>query len=479
MIEPQADMQISWAVKLETILSWLQEQCGEAFLCGGAARKLLSSGALSPPTQGEILLPRIDDSLADNFRAAFPDIDCRTDNGVVHLNVATKEPEGIEIVLSAFRAEEPNGDAPATAPSAISDLRMRGVTILAFGIKAGGDVLDPFNGIEDLQQKTIRLVGNPRLVFREQPEMLLRIARHIAEYGYEPDSDTTRFASRDAANIMSVERAVWAEEMNKLLLCPDLDQGLEWLRTTGVLRFLLPEVVSLVDFHRSCAVHHKDCWDHTVQVTRKANADLCTKWAALCHDIGKIWTRSVDRNRQVHFYRHEEYGAILFEGIAARFHMDEVLAFRVASVIKLHGRVNLYESNWSDSAIRRLIRDSGEHLEDLIRFSKADFTSKRPERVATIRRQLEELEIRIAQIRTETLNRSPLPKGLGTALISELGVAPGPDLGHLRRGLEQLCETGEILTEQGPEYYIDQTRATGISAVIELGKKRHLQRQQS
>jgi poly(A) polymerase len=380
----------------------------------------------------------------------------------------------MELTVSAFPANAVEGDPGAA--DITSTLGARDITIHAFAVLVGGDLVDPFGGVQHLREKTLHPVEAPRVVFRERPEMLLRMARYIAEYGYDVLPDTTRFATRDAANILSVSRDIWSEEMNNLLLGPYVNKGLEWLLSTGILRFLLPEVVLLVDFHRSCAVHHKDCWDHTVQVTHKANPDLCTRWAALCHDVGKIWTRSVDRNRQVHFYRHEEFGSVLFEGIAARFQMEPDLADRVATVIRLHGRVNLYESNWTDSAIRRLVRDSGKYLDDLIRFSKADFTSKRPERIATIRRQLDELQVRIASIHEKASQRSPLPKGLGTVLISELDLPPGPNLGHLRRGLEFLCLSGEIESEQDPAYYVEQTRTMGVDTIIEIDKKQREQK---
>jgi len=473
MIEPQANMEITWAPRLQTILSWFESTCGEAFLCGEAAQKLISPEGLIPPRSGEIAISKVESSLWNRLQDHFPDLDCEPRNGEPSINLPTEPGSELRIRLSGYRSAQGSDEGNDGEATIFTLLKKQGVTLQAFALKPGGDLIDPYQGVEDYQAKTLRVVENPRMVFREQPEMLMRVAGYIAQYGYEPDKETTRFASRDAANIMSVERSLWTAEMNKILMNPHLDLSMEWLLSTGILKFLLPEVVSLVDFHKSCAVHHKDCWDHTIKVTKKANQDLCTKWAALCHDIGKIWTRSVDRNRQVHFYRHEEFGSLLFEGIAARFQMDEDLAFRVASVIKLHGRVNLYESNWTDSAIRRLIRDSGEHLEDLVRFSKADFTSKRPERIATIQRQLNELEVRIAEIKTESLKKPALPKGLGTALISELGIKPGPDLGHLRRGLDYLCSIEKILTEQDSDYYVELVRSMGIEELIEIGKEQH------
>ena len=259
--------------------------------------------------------------------------------------------------------------------------------------------------------------------------------------------------------------------MGDVLLGPHPDAALRWLQQTRVLSFLLPEVASLVGFHRTCEVHHKDCWDHTLRVVRKAAVDDCTRWAALAHDIGKVWTRSVDRRGNVHFYRHEEYGAVLFEGVAARFHMDAELKERICAVIRLHGRVNLYDSEWSDSAVRRMMRDVGPHLTDLLRFSRADHTTKRPARAKEIQRQLDELERRIAEVEELDSRVPPLPKGLGTDLMEQLGLKAGPILGRIRRGLEAMCDSGELAPHEDAAYYVEAVRERGVEAVEDLGRR--------
>ena len=471
----QAQLDSSSAARLESLLRWFHEYAGEAYLTGAAARDLVSSGRIPHSRRAEILVPKLDKNALGALRERFPDLQAQQDDLRLNLSLPNTEGGSLNIKVASYRVP-PAESKLATdleLTGIVGDLSTREITLHAFAINAEGEVLDPFGGCQDLKNKQIRPLENPRDIFRDRPEQILRIARYIAYYGYDVHPTTTRFVSRDAANILSVSRSSWSNEINSVLLGTHVDASLAWLLETGVLRFLLPEVVSLVDFHKSCEVHHKDCWDHTVQVTRKANPDLCTRWAALCHDIGKIWTRSVDRRGGVHFYRHEEFSAILFEGVAARFHMDPDLSFRIQAVIRLHGRVNLYESDWTDSAVRRLIRDSGDHLEDLIRFSEADFTSKRPDRIAEIRRQLNELEERIVTVRSQTAEKPPLPKGLGNVLMKEFDLPPRPILGDLRRGLERLCASEEIEAFQDQDYYIEKVRSIGLERVIELGEKKH------
>ena len=206
----------------------------------------------------------------------------------------------------------------------------------------------------------------------------------------------------------------------------------------------MPEIAAMVDFEKSCSAHHKDIWDHTKQVTQKTKLELVVRWAALCHDIGKVWTRTVTRNGKVHFFRHEEHGTLLFESIATRFKLNTKLSYRVAYVIRHHSRVNLYRSDWTDSAVRRLIRESEGHLDELITFSKADYTTKRQDRIAEMQSQISDLESRIVTLSEEDAKVPPLPSGLGVAIMKNFQLAPSPLIGELKRLLETAVESGEL-----------------------------------
>jgi poly(A) polymerase len=284
---------------------------------------------------------------------------------------------------------------------------------------------------------------------------LLKVARYVAQYDFEPAPDLVRFAARDAGNILDTPRNQWKEHLDRVLLGPGVIAGLQFLYDSRTLQFLMPEVASMVGFHESCPVHHKDIWDHTVKVIAKAEKNLVVRWAALMHDIGKVWTRQVTKQGKVHFFRHEELGALLFEGVAFRLRFDQESMNRVAYVIRNHSRVNLYEDNWTDSAIRRLMRDVGDYLPDLIAFSKADFTTKRAWREAELKRQMAELEQRIAAIREEDSRVPPLPSGLGNEMMGRFGLTPGPRIGELKRLLEAAIKDGTLAPYQESAVYLD------------------------
>ncbi len=457
-------------VSLAALLNVARTRGVEAYLCGPIACALALGSERMLPGFGSLAVDLPPDSLADfcsELTSEAPRFEA-DDHLTLHLDRAAGEaPLHLELVSLAAAGGAARGPAALSAYLETQDL-----TIQAVAIDQEGRSFDPAGGLKDWQEGTLRTVRRPARVFRDDPAALVRMARHIARYALPLDERACRVAARDSANILAAPRGAWFAEVNATLLAPRADLGLQWLLDVGVLPYILPEVASLVGFHKTCSVHHKDCWDHTLQVIQRAGCDPVTRWTALSHDIGKIWTRTVDRRGQVHFYRHEELGAVLFEGIAARFRMPAELASRIEAVIRLHGRVNLYESDWTESAVRRLMRDVEPHLEDLIRFSRADVTSKRPGRVAEIQRQLDELERRIEAIREQDAYVPPLPKGLGNRMVEELGLPRAPILGALRRALERLCAEHAIEAGRDASYYIEVIRERGIDALAALGEKR-------
>ena len=330
-----------------------------------------------------------------------------------------------------------------------------GFTGEAIATNLGGEVRDPYSGLKHLDQQQIRTVRSPDKTFRTEPIRLLRMARLVSETGCKVSNELRRLAARDSGNILDVmDRATWGHEINGLLMGTHIERALQLLYDTRVLQFLMPEIAAMVGFEKSCRVHHKDIWDHTKIVTQKATPHLVVRWAALCHDIGKVWTRSVNRQGEVHFFRHEDDGALLFESIAYRVGLDSALTQRVSYLIANHSRVNLYEDDWTDSAVRRLIRQTDGHLGDLLMFSKADFTTKKRAKIAAMQRHLANLESRIDEIRAADAKQPPLNKGIGAAIITHFSLPPSKVVGDLKRLLEQHVESGELPERADDSVYL-------------------------
>jgi poly(A) polymerase len=337
----------------------------------------------------------------------------------------------------------------------ILDLATREVTIQAFGYDAGGNLIDPFGGTQDLAEKLVRPVFPVDTIFRESASWLLKMARYVARYGFEAAREVRIAAERDSANILDAPRDIWYKEMEKVLCGAFPAKGMQFLADSRVLSFMLPEVAALISFSETAGAQHKDVWQHTKQVVQNADASSVVRWAALCHDIGKVWTRQVFRDEKVHFFRHEDMSALLFEGISARFQIPSEDSGRIHYIIKNHSRINLYREDWTDSAVRRLIKEVGEYLDDLIAFSRADLTSKRTERVEMVRSLLTDLQIRILEIREADAQTSPLPKGIGNAIMTRFSIPAGPEVGRLRDRLLEAVEAEVLPSNAEESVYLD------------------------
>jgi poly(A) polymerase len=245
--------------------------------------------------------------------------------------------------------------------------------------------------------------------------------------------------------------------LDRVLMGNDPEAGLDGLLEGGILEVLLPEVSAMVGFGDG-EWRHKDIWKHTKQVVSQATPRIEVRWGALLHDIGKTRTRTIDENGEVHFFAHAEVGARMFDKMQRRiaiFTGEDTLREEVRFLILHHLRAAQYDASWTDAAVRRFAKDMGEHLEDLLCLSRADITTKRPEKKRRGLRQIDELAERIETIRREDAKVPPLPKGLGTAISARFGVPPSPALGTVLRALTSAVEAGEVPAQQPPDVYLD------------------------
>ncbi|MDP6943641.1 MAG: HDIG domain-containing protein [Myxococcota bacterium] len=263
---------------------------------------------------------------------------------------------------------------------------------------------------------------------------------------------------RDVGRLLELEPGAALACLDATLSGSHAERGLEWLERTGAMGVWLPEVQSLMGFHTSSPAHHKDLWAHTVEVVGRTPADGDLRWVALLHDIGKVDTRAIDARGRVTFYGHERLGAQLVSGVTARLGMSTERADRIAFVVEHHARVNAYEPGWTDRAVRRLIRDAGEHLDDMLRFSGADYTTRRRERASRIRAHLADLTERIGSLRRRDATPAALPPGLGRVLCHELRLEPGPGIGELLIWLEAEVTAGRLAPRQGHATYVEAAR---------------------
>jgi len=280
----------------------------------------------------------------------------------------------------------------------------------------------------------------------------LRWAREVATVTPEALDAPPPRPSPKAIEALSVQEV--RAELDPLLLGRYTQQGLDALLGVGVLEVWLPEVHALVGFGDG-EWQHKDVWKHTKQVVWQSVPRLEVRWAALLHDIGKVKTRRVESDGRVHFFGHSEVGAAMFrKRVARRLGFEGALYERLHYLILHHLRASQYEGSWTDSAVRRFAREMGDGLRDLLDLSRADITTKRPERKKRGLRQISELARRVEALAAEDAKPVPLPKGLGTLISEHFGVPPSKRLGDLRARLEAEVQAGTLEGQREPDYYL-------------------------
>jgi poly(A) polymerase len=244
--------------------------------------------------------------------------------------------------------------------------------------------------------------------------------------------------------------------LDRVMLGEYADEGLDSLLATGVLDSILPEVKAMVGFGDG-EWRHKDVWKHTKQVVTQSVQRIEVRYGALFHDIGKVKTRSISPDGEVHFFGHAEVGARMFDKMERRgklFSQDQSLRDEVRFLVLHHLRASQYDGKWTDSAVRRFAREIGPSLDNLLCLSRADITTKRPEKKRRGINMIDSLAERIAELAALDAKQPPLPTGLGTELMTAFGIPPSKKLGDIKRALELAVDAGEIAERLESAAYI-------------------------
>jgi len=245
--------------------------------------------------------------------------------------------------------------------------------------------------------------------------------------------------------------------LDRVMMGSHADLGLDALLVGGLLDALLPEVKAMVGFGDG-EWRHKDVWKHTKQVVTQSTHRLEVRWAALFHDIGKVRTRTISPSGEVHFFGHAEVGARMFDNLERREHLfraDDTLREEIRFLVLHHLRASQYDGSWTDSAVRRFAREIGPYLDDLLCLSRADITTKRPEKKRRGIAMIDELSERISTLAEEDAVVPPLPKGVGNLLMETFALPPSRLIGEIKRALEAAVEQGELEGHRESEYYVE------------------------
>ncbi|MER3453176.1 MAG: CCA tRNA nucleotidyltransferase [Acidimicrobiia bacterium] len=323
------------------------------------------------------------------------------------------------------------------------DLARRDFTVNAMAIEVPEPrLVDPFDGLGDLAAKRLRTPLAPEVSFGEDPLRMLRAARFIAGYDLTPDPALVEAVRRmvHRLEIVSAERI--RDEFTKLICLPRPGAGLWFIVRTGLAAEFLPELPAL-ELEQDPIHRHKDVLAHTIAVVEKTRPDLVLRLAALLHDIGKPKTRSIGPDG-VSFHFHDVVGARMARARLEALRYPNEVVEDVARLVELHLRFHTYRLGWTDSAVRRYVRDAGHLLDRLNELTRADCTTRNPAKARALARRMDELERRIAELRRkEELDRIR-PDLDGHEVMAHLGIPPGPLVG------EALAYLLELRLEEGP-----------------------------
>ncbi len=355
---------------------------------------------------------------------------------------------GRRMEITTHRAEAylPDSRKPAVvfSDAVEADLSRRDFTVNALALSLPDMILiDPFNGIGDLAAHRLRTPLSPEESFTDDPLRMLRAARFIAGYRLVPDENVvdavTRLRSR--LDIVSEERI--RDELDKLLVVERPGGGLWFLVRTGLAEEFLPELPALA-LEQDPIHRHKDVLAHTIAVVEKCRPDRILRLAALLHDIGKPKTRSYGPGGTVSFHHHEVVGARMARDRmrALRYPSEDIE--QVSRLVELHLRFHTYRMGWTDSAVRRYVRDAGPLLEQLNELTRNDCTTRNPVKAKALARRIDELERRIDELERQEELAAIRPDLDGNEVMARLGIAPGPLVG------EALDFLLELRLEEGP-----------------------------
>jgi poly(A) polymerase len=367
------------------------------------------------------------------------------------------------VEITTYRADQ--YDVDSRKPNVVfgkdlnDDLFRRDFAINAMALRLpDGVFVDPFNGLQDLLDGVIRTPGKPEDSFSDDPLRMMRAARFASQLGFQIHEDTFSAMKSMAERIGIVSAERIQVELSKLLLGANPREGLEALVDSGLAQIVIPELPALkleIDEHH----HHKDVYEHTLTVVEQAidyekdyglENDLILRLAALMHDVGKPATRKLESGGAVTFYHHDVVGAKLASKRLKELKFDNGTIKAVSRLIELHLRFFGYSDQpWSDSAIRRYVRDAEDQLLRLHALTRADVTTRNQKKSDRLAHAYDDLEKRIATLAEQEELNAIRPDLSGEEIMEILGITPGPDVGQAYRYLLELrLDEGPLSEEE-------------------------------